>query len=889
MELAGLAIGAVALIGAFKDALDLFDLFTAVRDFGREYSILLTKLDIEKFLLLQWAEQVKLLDFDQKLGFLDSRLNERHLQTSVAQILSCICLLLRDASQLKERYGVADASAADVDSFFTIDDSPAMSGPCMKRFEQRFRQLQVSARGLKHQPPSAWAKARWAVQDKRKFGDLVSELAHFVTRLREVVLPIATDSSRTAELANTKDLKRIYELDKLKMVLEAAAGYRGAVAGPAQELIDRICCERVLRPLWFRKMDDRRESIKSAHKRTFQWALEGPDKAQEGFNSLREWLRRGSGIYWLSGKAGSGKSTLMKFVHSGPQTAQLLNEWAKMIGAADCTIADFFFYYLAMTPEQNTQEGLSKALLFKILTRYPAIVPKALPNLWREANEGREDLTAPSQAEIKYAFEVISSDSNLPAFCLFIDGFDEYVGDYRNGVTLINRLALSPRIKVIVSSRPEPHCVAAFDGQAQMKLQELTEGDIATYVQDIIGRNTHMEARLKKQPGESAEIMREIVLKASGVFLWVVLACRSLQDGFHDYDTIEELQQRIRELPAELKDMFIHMLARVDKRHRVQASMLLRLCFLHRKACGEARVTHELDRLYALECAFIADYFSSGPGTPVSFLPKSERSEACKILDGRLRSRCGGLLELTRRASAETRSPFCFCEAADWGSDHSRHDEWADATVTFMHRSVFDFLDDQDTWELDYLKTAAMEFDLATVMSLGRLYLAMQSQSLQCPEEVKQALTCLLAGIAWGAEGDRLQPSRRENIFWKMGPCLDMLYAANGPVFGLWDGQFEGLAEIHSHEPSNAFSHATLLLAIEAGAVNYVKHYPYLRDMTAASTPPCGCPPLLCQAIQPMSIIGGQFKEDSSKRPPEAMRASNGMLPGSTKPRIGYE
>lgn len=29
-------------------------------------------------------------------------------------------------------------------------------------------------------------------------------------------------------------------------------------------------------------------------------------------DSIAEWLESGSGVYWISGKAGSGKSTLMK-------------------------------------------------------------------------------------------------------------------------------------------------------------------------------------------------------------------------------------------------------------------------------------------------------------------------------------------------------------------------------------------------------------------------------------------------------------------------------------------------------------------------------------------------------------------------------------------------
>ncbi|KAM0323537.1 hypothetical protein ACHAQA_008818 [Verticillium albo-atrum] len=480
MEVAGLVIGAVGIVGAFKDAIDLFALFTASRDFGQDYVILLTKLDIEKFILLQWAEQVGLLrhNFDE---FDEPRLNKEEIQVSVARILSCIQLLLGTTSQLKERYGVKDSSSVSSDKLLNVrEEAATISGPCMERFEQQFRKLKISIKSL-DKNTSMLAKARWVIQDKARFGELVSELAHFTTKLREIVPPPATTLARTAELNNTKDLEQIHDLSKLKTVLVASTGHYGAIAGPTQKLIDSRCQARILRTLWFRKMDDRRGIITPAHKETFHWALDTSEDLEDR-NNFTNWLRSESGIYWVHGKAGSGKSTLMKYIHSSPQTLAHLSTWAK---SEACSIADFFFYYLG-TPEQNTQEGLSNAMLFKIFSRFPALLSEALPNLWREANDGKESMQPPSAAEVKYAVEVISSYEDLPPFCLFIDGLDEYVGDFQDGLAFINRLAMNPKIKIVVSSRPEPHCVAAFEDLPKMKLQALTRKDIASYVQELL-------------------------------------------------------------------------------------------------------------------------------------------------------------------------------------------------------------------------------------------------------------------------------------------------------------------------------------------------------------------------------------------------------------------
>jgi hypothetical protein len=260
MEAVGVGIGTIGLVGLFKDVIDLFALFTASRSLGRDFVILLTKLDIEEYLLLQWAEQVKLLhNADDE--FHDVRLNREEVQSSVAQVLSCIRLLLSDAVQLKERYGMKDVSSTAPGALVDVrEDAVGLSRPCMKRFEQRFEELNIS---IKQQQKSAktLTKVRWVIQDKGKFADLIADLAHFTTKLREILPPTATSLSRTAELVNSGDLEAVTDFDKLKIVLEASAGHRGAIAGPTQELIDRKCQERILGTLWYRAMDQRRDSI----------------------------------------------------------------------------------------------------------------------------------------------------------------------------------------------------------------------------------------------------------------------------------------------------------------------------------------------------------------------------------------------------------------------------------------------------------------------------------------------------------------------------------------------------------------------------------------------------------------------------------------------------
>ncbi|KAJ5267560.1 hypothetical protein N7478_010368 [Penicillium angulare] len=104
--------------------------------------------------------------------------------------------------------------------------------------------------------------------------------------------------------------------------------------------------QTILASLRFQQIDARHESIPEAHTKTFNWIFQ----SAEGADDLRpkvkfmEWLRRDridQGLYWVGGKAGSGKSTLMKFICDHPMTMERLRCWA---GGGRLDTANFFFW-----------------------------------------------------------------------------------------------------------------------------------------------------------------------------------------------------------------------------------------------------------------------------------------------------------------------------------------------------------------------------------------------------------------------------------------------------------------------------------------------------------------------------------------------------------------
>lgn len=105
----------------------------------------------------------------------------------------------------------------------------------------------------------------------------------------------------------------------------------------SQETLTAIWQSSVLQRLRFDKMDERRKRVREAYansnKQTFSWIFDDheiPDTrtSNRGAASFVRWLSSGTGIFHVTGKLGSGKSTLMKHVFQHHKTKEALEEWA---------------------------------------------------------------------------------------------------------------------------------------------------------------------------------------------------------------------------------------------------------------------------------------------------------------------------------------------------------------------------------------------------------------------------------------------------------------------------------------------------------------------------------------------------------------------------------
>lgn len=113
--------------------------------------------------------------------------------------------------------------------------------------------------------------------------------------------------------------------------------------GVSDEMNEDFCIRRLQDWLGFAEIDNRECEIKEAHKATFRWALqprERPGYLTDPDPGLVNWLRESDGLFWIQGKLGSGKSTLMKYMWQDPLLEDHLRAWA---GGMSLYRASFFF------------------------------------------------------------------------------------------------------------------------------------------------------------------------------------------------------------------------------------------------------------------------------------------------------------------------------------------------------------------------------------------------------------------------------------------------------------------------------------------------------------------------------------------------------------------
>lgn len=308
--------------------------------------------------------------------------------------------------------------------------------------------------------------------------------------------------------------------------------------------------------LLFQDIKQRYSDINPAHEATFKWTF---DRSYTGFS---QWLENGDGYYWVHGLAGSGKSTLMKYLYEHDTTKALLRSWA---GKNKLVTANFFFWALG-TRMQKSQLGLLQSLLFQLV--------RADLSLAATIFSTRRTSEPWTVCELREAFKLASARAESHTrFCFFIDGLDEYEGDETDIISTVAELLSSPNIKICLSSRPWNRFREAYADCPGLTLEYLTKTDIFEYIKSELLSNRSFHRSVEDDP-RCQGIITQIANQARGVFLWVFLVIRNLIRDIQSREPFDHLQRRVSELPPSLDDYFQRIFDRIDAIYRQQTARL---------------------------------------------------------------------------------------------------------------------------------------------------------------------------------------------------------------------------------------------------------------------------------------------------------------------------
>jgi ankyrin repeat protein len=295
----------------------------------------------------------------------------------------------------------------------------------------------------------------------------------------------------------------------------------------------------LLESLRFEQIDSRQMTIKTAHIKTCKWLLKNPD--------YLDWLdptklSQHHGFLWIKGKAGTGKSTMMKFA--------LVT--AYKIKKKDVVIS-FFFNARGEDLEKSTA-GAYRSLLSRLLEQLPILLNVFDSNDIATIKTKHQWDTELLQSLLERAISRLGDSSVV----CFIDALDEcedtQVRDMIRFFERVGEQAVSSgtRFLVCFSSRHYPHITIRRGKKLVLDHHEEHTQDIANYI----------ETELHIGKSSMAQHIRdELLEKASGIFMWVVLVVGILNKE-HDRGQMHALRKRLEDIPSDLYELFRDILTR---------------------------------------------------------------------------------------------------------------------------------------------------------------------------------------------------------------------------------------------------------------------------------------------------------------------------------------
>ena len=394
----------------------------------------------------------------------------------------------------------------------------------------------------------------------------------------------------------------------------------------------------------FQERQDRFDQIEPAHQGTLDWLYERQ-------TDLSTWIDNGAGIYWIRGKAGSGKSILMKSLHQSMSEKLAQEEYRSSSSKANI----WFFFHERGSYLQNSFEGLLRATIVQLMRKEVKLAEMVAKFYITKDRRVRDIWT---MEDLNHVFAIFLEQSVIDIDAtLFIDaldefsGFPEVVADFLATIALRTQATARTRIRICFSSRPWAAFLELFDKCPGFLLENYTRQDIRIYSKSRLCEIGSIAAALIEDSQSSVEdlehaknLVDSITARAEGVFLWVRLVVdRLIADG---NVSLESLEATLADLPDQLEDYYAMTLDRIPLRDRLASFIILEIVFRSQR-------TLPLNTLFSILSCAEADNFHECQTILHRYHISQPSFEQMAL---QLKNFCGGLLELVQTGRSSVSS-----------------------------------------------------------------------------------------------------------------------------------------------------------------------------------------------------------------------------------------
>ena len=327
--------------------------------------------------------------------------------------------------------------------------------------------------------------------------------------------------------------------------------------------------------------------------------------------SYRSWLDSDKNeLLWLTGKPGSGKSTLMKHL-----CHRIRYEDAIVLQEPAIAASIMFDFRYVLEREKGSAKGpLIRTLLYQMLESDPSL----LSRLCQSSSPLSPFFERPEDMDVRHyqsCLEAALSAATDKATVFFlIDGLDECDSDLQDDlIACLAPICQGPRfnkkVRIMIASRLGLS-TQRMQRQCQTSIRRLemeNSEDIATFClamlsprrtsHGIIAGKDHTCVHWKDS---IEQLVESIVSRANGVFLWVSLVVDLLLNDYpaqqHPDCGTKRWQKAVQELPVGLDLLFENLVDRIPTQSKAASDLLFMWCAYTVRPLEELEV-HSLIRL----------------------------------------------------------------------------------------------------------------------------------------------------------------------------------------------------------------------------------------------------------------------------------------------------